>query len=144
MAKPNDLGIKGWAWAGRYGVQRWAYTGQRLSGLAILFYLSLHLFVTAQKNTGEESWNRTMDLVSSLHIGEYLLFLAIIFHAANGFRLFWAEMGFGLGQPIKNVYPYQTCLDRNRGFFWGCMTVVIILAVAGTFDFFELFGLPGR
>lgn len=139
MAKQNDLGLRGWVWAGKYGLQRPAYTLQRLTGLGIIFYLVLHLFVTAQKVGGEASWNKVMDTVKPLHVGEYLLFLCILFHAVNGFRLFWAEMGLNLGKPYKNIYPYSTCLDRNRLLFWLCIGLIAVLAVIGTLDFFELF-----
>jgi succinate dehydrogenase / fumarate reductase cytochrome b subunit len=137
-AKDNDLGIKGWVYAGRYSLQRYAYTLQRVTGVGIILYLLIHLYVTAQKNAGEAAWANAMDAVRPLHIGEYFLFLAIVIHACNGFRLVWAEFGLGLGRPIKNVYPYQTCLDRNRVFFFVSMALVFILAVVGTADFFNL------
>lgn len=138
MARMNDLGIKGWFYAGRYGLQRVAYILQRITGIAIILYMLIHLVVTAQKNQGAEAWNQAMEAVKPLHLGEYFLFLAILLHAINGIRLVWVELGLALGRPIKNVYPYQTCLDRNRVFFLVCMVIIGVLAVVGTMDFFSL------
>lgn len=138
MTRNNDLGIKGWVYAGRYGLQRYAYTLQRITGIAIIFYLVIHLYVTAQKNGGEHAWANAMSTVRFLHVGEWLLFIAILLHALNGFRLVLVEFGLALGRPIKNIYPYQTCLDRNRIFFLVIMVLFFLLAVVGTADFFNL------
>jgi succinate dehydrogenase / fumarate reductase, cytochrome b subunit len=138
MTRINDLGIKGWVYGGRYGLQRYAYTLQRITGIAIIFYLLIHLVVTAQKNGGEQAWTSTMSAVRVLHFGEWLLFIAILLHALNGFRLVLAEFGLALGRPIKNIYPYQTCLDRNRVFFLVVMVLFFLLAMVGTADFFNL------
>jgi len=46
-------------------------------------------------------------------------------------------LGMFLGRPIKNVYPYQTCLDRNRVFFWIMAVLIVALAAVGTADFFK-------
>jgi len=141
MAKKNDLGIRGWFYAGRYGPQRYAYTLQRLTGLGIIVYLLIHIFITGTKISGQETWNEVVrDLLVGnplLHFGEFILFMAILIHAVNGFRLLWVELGFFLGRPIKNIYPYQTCLDRNRPFLYICVVLIAILAAVGVGDFFN-------
>lgn len=141
MAKKNDLGIRGWFYAGRYGPQRYAYTLQRLTGLGIIVYLLIHIFITGTKISGQETWNEVVrDLLVGnplLHFGEFVLFMAILIHAINGFRLLWVELGFFLGRPIKNIYPYQTCLDRNRPFLYICVVLIAILAAVGVGDFFN-------
>jgi len=141
MAKKNDLGIRGWFYAGRYGPQRYAYTLQRLTGLGIIVYLLIHIFITGTKISGQETWNEVVrDLLVGnplLHFGEFILFMAILIHAVNGFRLLWVELGFFLGRPIKNIYPYQTCLDRNRPFLYICVVLIAILAAVGAGDFFN-------
>jgi len=141
MAKKNDLGIRGWFYAGRYGPQRYAYTLQRLTGLGIIVYLLIHIFITGTKISGQETWNEVVrDLLVGnplLHFGEFVLFMAILIHAVNGFRLLWVELGFFLGRPIKNIYPYQTCLDRNRPFLYICVVLIAILAAVGAGDFFN-------
>lgn len=138
MPRNNDLGLMGWLHGGNYGPQRYAYTIQRLTGLGIVTYLLAHVFVTGQKYWGAQRWGQTMETVHALHFGEYLVFMAMIFHALNGFRVILAEFGWTIGHPIKNVYPYQTCLDRNRVFFVIIMALVFILAVLGTADFFKV------
>ena len=141
MARNNDLGIRGWFYGGRYGPQRVMYIIQRLSGVGIIFYLLIHIFITGSKIGGEPAWNTwVVDGVAAnpfLHVGEYLLFLAIVIHGVNGFRLMLVELGFALGKPIKNIYPYETCLDRNRVFLWVCVVLIVVLAAIGTVDFFN-------
>ncbi len=139
MAKANNLGIPGWFYAGRYGPQRYAYTLQRLTGVGIILYLIAHIYVTGFKIQGPEAWGSVMNTVRYplLHVGEFLVFMAIIIHAVNGIRLMWVELGFFLGRPTKNIYPYQTCLDRNRTFFYATFGVILVLAAIGIADFFN-------
>jgi len=59
-------------------------------------------------------------------IGEYLLFSAFAFHAFNGLRLFFVEMGFAVGKPIEPVYPYKTSLGVQRPLF---VAVMILAAI---------------
>jgi succinate dehydrogenase / fumarate reductase cytochrome b subunit len=142
MSKNNDLGIRGWFYAGRYGPQRYAYTLQRITGTGIILYLLIHIFVTGTKIFGGETWNRVVvdGLVGNpvLHLGEFLLFMAVLIHGVNGFRLMLVELGFFLGKPFRNIYPYETCLDRNRGFLWFCVVVIAALAAVGVGDFFNI------
>ncbi len=139
MAKNNNLGVKGWVYAGHYGPQRYAYTLQRLTGIGIITYMLIHIFVTGVKIQGKGAWDSIMATVANpaMHFGEYLVMLAIVIHALNGFRLVWVELGISLGQPIKNVYPYQTCLDRNRVFFWIMAVLIVAMAALGTAEFFK-------
>jgi len=137
MAKENNLGLRGWFHAGRYGPQRYSYTLQRLSGIGIITYMLIHVFVTGTKIQGPAVWKSVMDAVlhPALHFGEFLLFIAIIIHAITGFRLIWVELGSFLGKPFKTHYPYQTCLDRNRGFLVVTWVLIVVVAVLGAADF---------
>ena len=69
-------------------------------------------------------------------LGEYLVFVAFAFHAVNGLRLVFAELGFGVGKPIEPVYPYQTALDVQRPWMMLTLVVAAILVVVGALDFF--------
>lgn len=70
-------------------VGSWAWILHRLSGLALIFYLSLHIWVIHTLTLGAESFNRTMVFLNSwpfklLEIG---LWGVILFHAFNGARV---------------------------------------------------------
>ena len=85
----NKLGVKGWFVAGRYGLERYAYTLHRISGVAILLYFILHIFVTGSRLGGEHSWEAAMARFESplFKFGEFLVYLAFAYHALNGLRL---------------------------------------------------------
>ena len=75
---PNRLGIRGWVGGGRWGFERYLYTLHRLTGLGLLAYFVMHIFVTSARALGPESWQQTMDVVSGplFRLGEYLVFAA--------------------------------------------------------------------
>jgi len=132
--RPNRLGIWGWLGGGRWGMERYLYTLHRLTGLGLLGYFLLHIVVTSARAFSPERWKSAMDSVSGLpfEIGEYLVFLAFAFHAANGIRLGLIELGFGVGQPIEPVYPYRTSVDVQRPLAIGALVVAAAIAILGT------------
>ncbi len=139
--RPNRLGVVGWAAGGRWGLERYLYTLHRLTGLALLAYFLLHIGVTTARAFGPEVWERTMRAVSGplFKIGEYLVFLAFAFHAANGIRLLLVELGVGIGRPIEPVYPYRTSLDVQRPLAIGALVLAAVLAALGGVQFWEGF-----
>jgi len=137
---PNRLGVTGWAVGGRWGLERYLYTLHRLTGLGLLFYFLLHIFVTSSRALGQDAWVRAMQTVSGplFVLGEYAVFVAFAFHALNGVRLVLVELGIGVGKPIEPVYPYRTSVDVQRPLALAAMLLAAIVAVAGGFDFFVL------
>lgn len=134
--------MAGWAVGGRYGVERYAYALHRLTGLGILLYFLLHIFVTGTRVMGEETWRATMAFFSqpAFHVGEYLLFLAVAYHGLNGLRLILTELGWFLGKPKQPVYPYPNCLGRQRSLLFLAMILAFLFIVLGTMDFFGMKG----
>ena len=137
---PNRLGIWGWLGGGRWGFERYLYTLHRLSGLGILTYFLLHIFVTSSRAFGKESWDAAMGLVKGplFTVGEFLVFSAFAFHAVNGIRLVLVELGWAIGKPIEPIYPYRTSVHEQRPLAIGVMIVAGLLVVAGGFNFFVL------
>jgi succinate dehydrogenase cytochrome b subunit len=133
---PNRLGVRGWLGGGRWGMERYLYTLHRVTGLGLLFYFLLHIFVTAFRALGEAPWARVMGSVSGgvFKLGEYLVFAAFGFHAVNGIRLVLVELGFGVGKPIEPVYPYRTSVDAQRALAIGALVLGAVLAVLGALD----------
>lgn len=135
---PYKLGIQGWGYAGKYQIERYLYTIHRLTGLGILLYLLMHIFVTSVKIYGKESWEAVMGFVDApiFHLGEYILFVAVIFHAANGIRLIVTEFGYLLGKPQRPVYPYPRAMQRQRPLMIFLMVLTVLIIIGGGFDFF--------
>ena len=137
---PNRLGLWGWLGGGRWGVERYLYTLHRLTGLGLLAYFLIHIFVTSARALGQAQWEGAMRSVSGpfFKLGEYLVFLAFAFHAVNGIRLGIIELGFGVGRPIEPVYPYRTSLDTQRPLALAALVLAAVLAVMGTLNFWVL------
>jgi succinate dehydrogenase / fumarate reductase cytochrome b subunit len=138
--RPNRLGIWGWLGGGRWGAERYLYTLHRLTGLGLLAYFLLHIFVTSSRAFSQGAWTRAMGLVSGplFKLGEFLVFVAFAFHAVNGIRLVIIELGFGVGKPIEPVYPYRTSVDVQRPLAIVVMLVAAVLVVLGGLDFFVI------
>ncbi len=70
-------------------VGSWAWVLHRLSGLALIFYLSLHIWVIHHLSHGPEDFNRVMAFLNSapFKLLEVGLWGVILFHAFNGVRV---------------------------------------------------------
>jgi succinate dehydrogenase cytochrome b subunit len=136
--RPNRLGVRGWVGDRSSGFERWLYLLHRISGLGLLAYFVLHIFVTSARALGPASWDQAMAAVSGpvFEVGEYLVFAAFAFHAVNGIRLHFVELGFGIGRPIEPVYPYATSVGRQRWLAMSVLAIAFLVALWGGFDFF--------
>ena len=133
----NRLGIWGWLGGGRWGVERYAYILHRLTGLAILFYLLMHVCVTSLRARGIYLWSGGGFFDKPIFkVAEYLVFGAFVYHACNGLRLFLVELGFAVGKPIEPVYPYKTSLNVQRPLLICMMLLTLILVVLGGYTAF--------
>lgn len=139
---PNRLGVAGWAIGGKWGIDRYLYTLHRLTGLGLLFYFLLHIIVTSARAFGSARWEKTMAAVGNpvLHVGEFVVFLAFVFHAANGVRLFLVEMGWAVGKAEEPVYPYRTSLNVQRPLMIVMMILAAAIMLVGGVDFWRISG----
>ncbi len=136
-AHPNRLGILGWVGGGSWGFERYMFALHRVTGLGLLAYFLLHIFVTSARALGPGAWDGAMALVSGplFTVGEYLVFAAFAFHAVNGVRLALIEHGFVVGRPIEPVYPYATSVGRQRPLAVAVMVLAAAITVWGGVDF---------
>jgi succinate dehydrogenase / fumarate reductase cytochrome b subunit len=134
----NNLGFWGWLGGGRYGAERYAYALHRLTGLGILAYFLMHIFVTGSRLGGPERWDSTMAFFGkpSFKIGEFLVFLAFVYHAINGIRLVLVELGYLVGRPGLPSYPYNYSTLRQRPLFVAVMVIAAVLMIIGGADFY--------
>ena len=135
---PNRLGVFGWFGGGRWGPDRYLYTLHRLTGVGLLTYFLAHIIVTSSRAMGQAAWEESMARVTGplFLLGEYLVFVAFAFHAVNGLRLVFAELGLGVGKPIEPVYPYRTAVDLQRPWVITVLVLTGVLIVLGTLDIF--------
>ena len=134
------LGIWGWLSGGRRGIEGYLYIAHRLSGIALMLFLTAHVFVTATRLLGEEAWERVMALTHSpvLKFLEYLVFVAFVFHALNGVRLILVELGFAVGRPDAPVYPYRGSVHKQRPLMIAMMVLTAVLIALGGFELLRL------
>lgn len=136
--RENRIGIWGWLGGGRFGIDRFLYTIQRLSGLVILFYFILHIIVTGTRIGGEEAWESIMGKMEgpAFRLLEFLLVAVISYHAFNGLRLILIEwFGLAIGKPTRPVYPYVTSIRRQRPLVIGMMLLAFIFIIISAFGF---------
>jgi len=132
----NALGIWGWLGGGRWGIERYAYALHRLTGLAILLYLLMHVFVTALRVRGIYLWTEGQLFDRpAFKVGEFLVFAAFAYHAFNGARLVLVELGIAVGKPFEPVYPYKTSLSVQRPLLLVMMVLAAITLIAGGIEF---------
>lgn len=136
----NNLGLMGWLAGGRYGAERYAYALHRLTGLGILAYFLMHIFVTGSRVGGPERWDSAMAFFDSpvFKVGEFMVFLAFAYHALNGIRLIFVELGFMVGKPGLPSYPYNYSTLRQRPLFVAAMVIALVLMIIGGADFYTI------
>jgi len=136
----NNLGLMGWLAGGRYSAERYAYAMHRLTGLGILAYFLMHIFVTGARVGGPGQWNSTMAFFDSpfFKVGEFMVFLTFAYHALNGIRLILVELGFMVGRPGLPSYPYNYSTLRQRPLFVAVMVIALVLMIIGGADFYTI------
>lgn len=80
------------------GPGTWAYALNRITGLALVGYLYLHLAVLSLLARGPGSYDRFVDLVRSplFLVLDLVLIAGWLIHALNGLRLTIVGLGFGV------------------------------------------------
>ena len=92
--------------------ERLAFILHRVTGVIILLYLLLHLYVTnTPTRAGWDSWIQLMNQFGANPVnrfGEWIVAGAVIFHGLNGIRLLLVEFfGVTLGKPTHPKPPYK-------------------------------------
>ena len=111
---------------------RWRYSGmvafviQRVTGLALLFYLFLHV-LTIHQLREPERFDASIQMFNSplFKLGEIGLLGTVILHALNGIRLTLIDMGVATGAT------------RQRQMFWYfAVGIGVAIFIAGAIPIF--------
>ncbi|MUN62518.1 succinate dehydrogenase, cytochrome b556 subunit [Kocuria sediminis] len=76
---------------------QWSWVAHRITGVAIFFFLLVHVLDTALVRVSPEAYNAVMETYKNpvMGLGEAGLVAAIVFHAFNGLRIilvdFWSQ-----------------------------------------------------
>jgi len=115
-SKYNMAGTKGWLENLKYNIERYMYLLHRITGVGLVLYLILHIFVTSSRMYGVEAYESAHGVIFNpiFDIGLFLVMAGVIFHGVNGLRLILNEFGLLLGKPTKPVYPYRKVLKTQK------------------------------
>jgi succinate dehydrogenase / fumarate reductase cytochrome b subunit len=134
----NHLGIVGWVGGGRWGLERYLYILHRLTGLAILMFFLLHIFASSVRMYGPETWAAAMVILKNpvFKLGEFFVFVAFAFHALNGIRLIFIELGLAVGKAEEPIFPYKSSLNNQKPLMLVVMVICAVLILAGGYNTF--------
>jgi len=107
-----------------------AFVLRRLTGVVLVIYLLLHLWVIGGINSGPETFNDRMDFLGKpfFHLLEIGLLAAVVYHGVDGIRLL--------------IGHYFQVTEYRRGLFYAVIVVSGILVIAGGVPIL-LFALEG-
>ena len=128
------LGAYGWLRSGKRGIEGYLYLLHRITGVVLLAFLTLHVFVTSSRLFGEQAWAWAMAMTEAplIKLLEYGVFIAFAFHALNGVRLLAIELGFAVGRPAEPVFPYQGSIAKQRPLTITLMLLAgVLIAIGG-------------
>ncbi|MEY4493425.1 MAG: hypothetical protein RL355_774 [Actinomycetota bacterium] len=110
----------GTLYRGREGM--WSWVAHRITGVAVFFFLFVHVLDTALVRVSPDAYDRVIDtyktpLVNLLEVG---LVGAVLFHALNGIRIILVDF-WGKGPK------YQ------RQMLWVIVAVWLVVMIPGTY-----------
>lgn len=111
-------------WPAKIRTGLWAWLLHRITGLAIILYLLLHIGVISSVLWGGGSFDQLMATLKRpwFAVGELLLVTAVMYHGLNGTRIILFDLGIGV--------------KRQKAMFWGAF----LLAAAGFVVAARVFG----
>ncbi len=145
----NKRGILGWIYLKGGNFERYLYALHRITGFILVVYITFHIILMGSRSFSEDAWKKVLGFLGItiengvyktnplVHFLEYLLILAILFHAFNGMRLIFTEIGFLIGKPSRPEYPYiPKSIVSSRPFMIFLMIIAFFFAIIGIYEFF--------
>lgn len=105
-------------WPTKIRTGLWAWLLHRITGLAIVFYLLLHIGVISSVLWGSGSFDTVMATLKTpfFAAGELLLVVAVIYHGLNGLRIILLD--FGVGVRFQKPLFWGAFVLSVVGFVW--------------------------
>ena len=87
----------------------WAWIFHRISGIALTVYLFVHIYALSTLSKGRAEFSTEMEMFRKpiFMVLEFLLFLPVIYHSLNGFRIVLVDLGKGARNQkslLRTVY----------------------------------------
>jgi succinate dehydrogenase / fumarate reductase cytochrome b subunit len=97
----------------------WSWVLHRITGIAIYFFLLVHVLDTATVRIDPELYNVVMAAYKTpiMGIGEAVLVAAIVFHAFNGLRIILVDMTAWASR-------------HQRALFYGVLVLWLVVMIA--------------
>lgn len=136
----------GWLDSRGLNLERYLYTFHRVTGVAVLGYLFLHIVSVGERAFVDATvWKSLIGqggLYDNLlfHTSQFLIVVFVIFHGLNGLRLILGEVGFSLGRPGKPRYPYRASSlgPKTRLLFSAFMVVAGVIIAIGLMEYLRV------
>lgn len=112
---------------------QWAFVLHRISGLAILLYLLLHILSIGSIAIGEEAYESVHKVEShpAFSIGLVFVTAGVLYHALNGLRIILMDFA-GWGVKIQRELFYVVLVvSAAGGILTGILTLKRILEAQG-------------
>jgi succinate dehydrogenase / fumarate reductase cytochrome b subunit len=99
----------------------WSWLLQRVTGLLLVVYLFIHLWVLHYANMGEVTFDRILSRLQSpaFLVFDLMLLALVIFHALNGVMMVVIDLGIGQ--------------RAQRMLFWGLVLLGLALFLFGVY-----------
>ena len=103
---------------------------RRFTGVALVLYLGLHMWVIGSINEGPQVFNERLAMVQTpfFKLAEIALLAAVVYHAFDGVRLL--------------IVHYLNVTEYRKSLFYAAFAVAALLTVAGGLPIL-LFALEG-
>ena len=115
VTSPISKFIEGIRYNGREG--HWAFILHRVSGLAILLFVAIHVVDTSWVYFWPAGYTEAIELYGSLFflLSEYALFAAIVYHAINGLNII-----------LRDTFPNWWNKHLQPNSFWKVMVLSVL------------------
>ena len=116
VAETTSKTPRGTLYRGNEGM--WSWVLHRITGIAIFFFLLVHVLDTALIRVSPDAYNAVIGTYKNpiMGLGEVALVAAIVFHAFNGIRII-----------LIDLWPWAT--RHQRQLWWGVLAVWAVTLV---------------
>ena len=107
---------RGTLYRGQYGM--WSWVAHRITGVAIFFFLLVHVLDTALVRVSPEAYNAVMATYKNpvMGLGEAGLVAAIVYHAFNGLRIILIDF-------------WKGGTKHQKGLLWGVLALWVVVMI---------------